>query len=295
MEIGLRIPGAGPNSSPENIVTVAQWAEELGYHSVWISDHVVLPEPEQVKSTYPYDPENQWRLPADTDWVDPLLVLTWAAAAAPSVKVGTSVMVAPLRNPVLLAKQLASLDFLTEGRVILGIGVGWMEEEFDLIGVPFDKRGARTAEMVEVMRAFWTGETVDFQGEFYQVSHCKMYPRPVQQTIPIVWGGHSDFALKRVASLGDGWHPTQSTMQDLAAGLDRLQDFCQAYGRDMSSLTIIARPGQVYPLNAETHAQHIQLGIDQVVVDPPLAGPTLEACRAEMERVAGVCGLRARA
>ena len=294
MKIGLRIPGAGPNTSPENIVTVAGWAEELGYHSVWISDHVVLPEPEQVKSVYPYDPENQWRLPADTDWLDPLLVLAWAGAVAPSVRLGMSVMVVPLRNPVLLAKQLASLDFLTGGRVILGAGVGWMKEEFDLIGVPFKRRGARTAEMVELMRAFWSGDTVDFQGEFYQVENCKMQPGPVQQTIPIVWGGHSDFALKRVAKLGDGWHPTQTTMPELAAGMDRLRSFCQTYGRDPASVTIIARPGKVYPLNAETYAEHQKLGIDQIVIDPPLDDPTLKACRTEMERVAGVCGLQAR-
>jgi len=292
MEVGLRIPGAGPNTTPENIVTVARWAEELGYHSAWISDHVALPEPEQVKSKYPYDSENQWRLPAETDWLDPFMVLAWAGAVAPSIKLGTSVMVLPLRNPVLLAKQLASLDFLTGGRVILGAGVGWMKEEFDIIGEPFKRRGARTAEMVELMRQLWTGEMVDYQGEFYQVSNCKMHPPAVQDSIPVVWGGHSDYALKRVARLGDGWHPTQTPMAQLADGIERLHRFCEEYGCDPASLTIIARPGPVYPINAETHARHQELGVDQVVVDPPLND--LGDCRAEMERIAKVCNLQPR-
>ena len=195
---------------------------------------------------------------------------------------------------MLLAKQLASLDFLTGGRVILGAGVGWMKEEFDLIGASFRRRGARTDEMVKVMRALWTGETVNFQGEFYQLENSKMHPRPDQGTIPIVWGGHSDFALERVARLGDGWHPTQSTLPELAAGMDRLRHFCERYGRDPASLTVIARPGKVYALTAETQAEHQRLGIDQVIVDPPLDDPSLGPCRAEMERVAKVCDLQAR-
>ncbi|MCQ3978969.1 MAG: LLM class F420-dependent oxidoreductase, partial [Anaerolineae bacterium] len=206
MQIGIRLPSAGAKVSPENLVTAARWAEALGYHSVWVSDHVALPE--KVDSFYPYDPQGRWPYPANTPWLDPLLALAWAAAVAPSVKLGTSVMVVPLRQPILLAKQLSSLDFLSGGRVILGVGAGWMEEEFDLIGVPFERRGPRTAEMIALVRAFWRGEPVNFQGEFYEAADCQMAPRPVQPTIPVVWGGHTDAALKRVARVGDGWHPT---------------------------------------------------------------------------------------
>ena len=292
MEIGVRLPGAGAKVSPENIVTAARWAEELGYHSVWVSDHVALPE--KVDSFYPYDLQGRWPYPADTNWLDPLLALAWASGVAPSVKLGTSVIIVPLRNPTLLAKQLSSLDYLSRGRVILGVGAGWMEEEFDLIDVPFDRRGPRTAEMIALMRAFWTGETIDFQGEFYQVSGCKMYPRPVQPTIPIVWGGHSDAALKRVARIGDGWHPTQITLEQLTEGVGRLRRFCEEYGRDPASLLVIARPGKVYPINAETQTQHQELGVQHVVIDPPLDGPDLSNFRVEMERVAELCGLQPR-
>jgi probable F420-dependent oxidoreductase len=292
MEIGVRLPGAGAKVSPQNIAIIARWAEELGYHSVWVSDHVVLPE--KVDSFYPYDPQGRWPYPADTNWLDPLLALAWAATVAPSVKLGTSVMIVPLRQPILLAKQLSSLDFLSGGRVILGVGAGWMEEEFDLIGAPFDRRGPRTAEMIALMRAFWTGEMVDFQGEFYQVAGCQMVPRPVQPTIPIVWGGHSDAALKRVARIGDGWHPTQITLEQLSEGVSKLRRFCEEAGRDPAAVLVIARPGRVYPLNAETQARHQALGIQHVVIDPPLDGPDLSDFRAEMERVAALCELRPR-
>lgn len=293
MEIGIRLPSAGAKVTPENMVSVARWAEELGFHSLWVSDHVVLPE--KVGSPYPYDWENhRWPNPANTPWLDPLLALGWAGAVAPSLKLGTSVMVVPLRHPMLLAKQLASLDFLSGGRVILGAGAGWMEEEFDLIGVPFARRGSRTVEMVELMRAFWRGEMVNFQGEFYQAANCQMYPRPVQATIPVVWGGHSEAALKRVAQVGDGWHPTLITMEQLTTGVQKLRQFCAEVGRDPASVLVIARPGKMYPLNAETHAQHQELGIRHVVVDPPLTGEGLEDFRAEMERVAQVCDLSAR-
>ncbi|MCL4300304.1 MAG: TIGR03619 family F420-dependent LLM class oxidoreductase [Anaerolineae bacterium] len=292
MEIGVRLPGAGAKVSPENIVTAARWAEELGYHSVWVSDHVVLPE--KVASFYPYDPQGRWPYPADTPWLDPLLALAWAAAAAPSVKLGTSVMIVPLRHPILLAKQLSSLDFLSGGRVILGVGAGWMEEEFDLIGVPFDRRGPRTAEMINLMRAFWSGESVDFQGDFYHVTGCQMYPRPVQPAIPIVWGGHSDAALRRVARVGDGWHPTQISLEQLAEGVGKLRRFCQEAGRDPASVLVIARSGRVYPINAETQARHQELGVQHVVIDPPLDGPDLSNFRAEMERVADLCRLEPR-
>lgn len=292
MEIGIRLPGAGAKVSPANIVTAARWAEELGYHSVWVSDHVVLPE--KVDSFYPYDAQGRWPYPATTPWVDPLLALAWAAAVAPSVKLGTSVMIVPLRHPILLAKQLSSLDFLAGGRVILGVGAGWMEEEFDLIGVPFERRGARTAEMIGLMQAFWRGETVNFRGEFYQVSDSQMHPRPVQPTIPIVWGGHSDAALKRVAQVGDGWHPTQITLDQLVEGVAKLHRFCEEVGRDPASVLVIARPGKVYPINAETQARHQELGVQHVVIDPPLDGPDLSVFREEMERVAELCSLQPR-
>jgi probable F420-dependent oxidoreductase len=291
MEIGVRLPIEGAKVSPENIISVARRAEELGYHSVWVPDHVVLPA--KVDSFYPYD-NNRWPYPADAKILNPLLALAWAAAIAPSVKLGTSVLIEPLRNPVLLAKQVSTLDFLSGGRVILGLGVGWMKEEFDVIGQSFSNRGKRADEMTALMRALWTGETVDFQGEFYQVSGCKMHPPAIQPAIPVVWGGYSEAALKRVARVGDGWAPTKSTFDKLAEGIGKIRGYCRAYGRDPDNVFVIARPGPVYQINPEILARYRELDIRHVVVDPPLHGPDLSACYEEMERVAEVGGLQRR-
>lgn len=292
MKIGIRVPAAGPRATTEHIVTAARWAEELGFHSIWVSDHVVLPE--RVSSAYPYDPAGRWPYAADTPWLDPLLALGFAAGVAPSVALGTSVLVAPLRHPVLLAKQVSTLDFLSGGRVILGLGAGWMEEEFDILGAPFARRGPRAVEMVALMRALWTGDSVDFAGEHYQVQGCRMHPRPVQARIPVVWGGHSEAALRRVVTSGDGWHPTQIDLDRLAEGVARLRALCAEHGRDFATVSVIARPGGVYIMDERAHARHLELGIDHVVIDPPLDGPDLSRFRAELERVAALCGLASR-
>ena len=295
MKLGVIIPAAGPKTSVENIVATAALATELGYHSLWLTDHVVLAE--QVDAVYPYRSHGRWDYPPDTPWLDPLLSLAWAGAAAPALKLGTSVLVLPIRNPVLLAKQIASLDYLSGGRVILGVGAGWMEEEFDVIGEPFATRGARAAEMVELMRRYWSGESVEFQGRHYAATvPARMHPRPVQARVPVVWGGHSDAALRRVARLGDGWHPTQIPLCALERGIARLHRYCDQAGRDPQTLSIIARPGDVYEINDETHARHLELGVDHLIVDTPIkdADPDLSLLRAQMERVASVCGASAR-
>ena len=294
MEVGVIVPNAGPKASPENIVAVARLADELGYHSIWLTDHVVLPE--RVDAHYPYRSHGRWDYPADTKWLDPLLSLCWAAAACPGLKIGTSILVAPLRHPVLLAKQLSTLDFLTGGRLVLGIGVGWMEEEFEAIGQSYTGRGRRTEEMIDLMRRFWTGRTVAFEGKSYRVPPSRMHPRPAQERIPIVWGGHSEHALRRVARVGDGWHPTQISLTALEVGLDSLRGHCEQTGREFESLTIVARPGDTYDVTPETHARHVELGVHHLIVDTPIkeVDRDLSILRAKMERVAEICGLRSR-
>ena len=266
--------------------------QELGYRSLWLTDHVVLPE--KVDAFYPYRSHGRWDYAPETNWLDPLLSLAWAGAAAPGLKLGTSVLVLPIRNPVLLAKQIASLDYLSGGRVMLGVGVGWMEEEFEIIGERFEDRGSRAAEMVELMRRYWSGESVVFEGKHYRTATAaRMYPRPAQGTIPIVWGGHTDAALRRVARLGDGWHPTQISLDQLATGLQTLRAYCERFGRDPGSLSVIARPGDNYEINDRTHARHVELGVDHLIVDTPIkeVDPDLALLRAQMERVAKICGL----
>ena len=292
MKIGVILPNAGPKATPENVVTVARWAEELGYHSAWLTDHVILPN--HVDSRYPYRPTGRWDYPSDTRWLDPFLTLGWAGQVAPSLQLGTSVCVAPLRHPVLLAKQVSTLDFLSGGRVILGIGAGWMREEFELVGTSYENRGKRVLEMVDLMRALWTGEAVNFEGRYYRVNDARMYPLPPHGRIPIVWGGHSDAAIKRVATIGDGWHPTQVPLEDLRLGIRRLKEYCEQAGRPLDSVEIIARPGNTYPLTEETHAAHVAMGVTHFVADTPIKDPSMTGLREEMERVARICGVRRR-
>ena len=290
MNVGVALPSRGPQASPENLATVARWAEELGYDSVWVSDRAILPE--QVDSWYPYEADHRWQYPADIPWMDPLLALGWAAAATSRVKLGTAVLVAPLRHPVLLAKQVATLDYLSGGRIILGLGVGWMKEEFDLVEAAFTQRGKRAAEMVALMRALWGGETVDFEGDFFQVRGCQMHPAPAQSSIPIVWGGHSEAALRRVAQVGDGWLPLLLSFDDLTSRLKKLTDFCREYDRDPSSLRVIVAPEDAHPVSAETLERYQTLGIRHLLIRPPWSGTDLTDCRHEMERTADICGLQ---
>jgi probable F420-dependent oxidoreductase len=210
--------------------------------------------------------------------------------------VGTSILVVPLRNPLLLAKQLATMDFLTGGRVILGAGAGWMKEEFDLIGQSYTNRGKRLLEMVQLMRRCWSGEVVDFRGEFYQVSGFQMYPPPVKRDIPVIWGGHSDAAIRRCARTGDGWHPTQITIEQLRDGIAKLREYCKEYDRDPTRVPIVARPGNTYVVDDDAHAHHLELGVTHLVADTPIKqeDPDLKILRGEMERIARVCGLQAR-
>jgi probable F420-dependent oxidoreductase len=292
MEVGVVLPSAGPKCSPDNVATVARWAEAMGYHSVWVTDHVILPE--QVDSRYPYRSHGRWDYPPETPWLDPLLALCWAAQAAPSLTVGTSVYVAPLRHPTLLAKQVSTLDALTGGRVMLGIGAGWMREEFDLMDVSYANRGKRLEEMVELMRTLWTGETVEFEGRYYHVERAQMHPAPGSRRIPIVWGGHSDVSIRRAATLGEGWHPTQIPLEELRAGVRRLREACRDAGRSPESLLVVARPGNTYPLTEEVHAAHLEIGVTHYVADTPIKDRSMEGLREEMERVARICGLRRR-
>jgi probable F420-dependent oxidoreductase len=294
MHVGIIIPNAGPKCSPGNLVRVAQWAEALGYGSLWVTDHVALPH--DCQSLYPYRSHGRWDYPPDTPWLDPLLSLAWAGAQAPSVLLGTSVLVAPLRHPVLLAKQVATLDYLSGGRAILGLGAGWMAEEFTTMNVNFADRGRRLVEQIAVMRACWSGETVQVAGQHYQAQDFQMYPRPAQGQIPIILGGHSRTAIQRVAQIADGWHPTQISLDALDAGIAQVRSAFAAAGRDPATALIVARPGNTYPITPESHARHLELGVTHLVADTPIpdADPELQQLRERMEAVAAICGLQPR-
>ena len=240
MEFGCHLPMFGPVATRETLLGFARRMEALGYDSLWASDHVVIPH--TIRSRYPYNETGQFPLPPDTAFLEPLTALTMVAAVTERVRLGTTVLVLPHRHPVLTAKMLATLDHLAGGRVILGAGVGWMREEVELLGAPFDRRGAWTDEAIRIMRACWTGKAA-YRGEFFSFDDISVVPRPVRGTIPIWIGGHTGPALRRVVALGDGWHAAFPSVAGLEAGLARLREECARQGRRFEDLAITLRAG----------------------------------------------------
>ena len=207
MYFGFSLPGRGPLARPDSLVKLARKADELRYASVFVTDHVVIPT--SYKSTYPYSPTGRTAGDWSQGYLEPLALMSFLAGATSRVKLGTSVLVIPYRNPVVTAKMLATLDVMSGGRVILGVGVGWLREEFEALQAPpFEERGRVTDEYLRLMRECWTREPVAFDGSHYRMAQVSALPKPVQRGgIPIWTGGHTDAALRRTGELADGWHP----------------------------------------------------------------------------------------
>jgi probable F420-dependent oxidoreductase len=237
MRIGVHVPIFGPLANADNILAVARRAEALGFDSVWSSDHVVMPA--RVESRYPYSPTGQFLVPTDATWFDPLIPLAAIASVTTRVRLGTSCVIVPYRNPLVLAKMVSSLDCLCHGRLIFGCGAGWMKEEFDALGVPFKERGARTDESLDIMRLLWREGTGSFQGRFYQFADMHLNPKPIQRPGPPVWiGGSSDAALRRVLRRGDGWHPSRITPEDFRARLAVLREMAAREEKDLGRIAL---------------------------------------------------------
>ena len=202
MQLGIHLPHAGEQARPELIRRAAIRAEELGLDDVWVSEHIIVP-----RATFPRSPL----------FYDPVLSLTWAAAVTKRVRLGTSVLVLPMRHPLPLAKELATLQNFSEGRLILGVGVGWLEAEFAALGAPFRERGRRMDEGIAMMRAVWTQDPVTFRGKYIpaEITEMTMSPRPVRP-IPIWFGARSEAAFRRMLRIGDGWHGSQLTPDQAA-------------------------------------------------------------------------------
>lgn len=235
---------SGPTASPESIRILALQAEAVGFDSVWFADHIVIPR--QIRSIYPYAADGASPFDPDHPFYEPLSVLNFLAGCTRRIRLGTHVLIIPYRNPVFTAKILATLDVLSGGRLILGVGVGWMEEEFQVLGVStYAERGAVTNEYLRLFKELWTQERPQFQGKYYQVSDVGFQPKPVQKPHPPIWiGGHSAPALRRAATLGDGWMPIGLRPQpllepaELERKISRLRALTRQAGRPEDVLTI---------------------------------------------------------
>ncbi len=220
---------------------ICQRAEAAGFESIWGGEHVVLPD--AIGSRYPYTADGKIPAEPDTPIPDPLIWLAFAAAAAPTLRLGTCILIVPQRNPLVLAKELATLDRLSGGRVELGLGVGWLKEEFEALGVSWERRGARNDEYVAAMRALWAGPHAEFHGEFVDFAPVTCSPRPVQTSIPILVGGDTDAAIQRAVRIADGYFPGEGDAERLGRLIDRLRGAADRADRDPDSIEINAMFG----------------------------------------------------
>ena len=258
MKYGLIMPGRGILATPENLGLIARKAEELGYDALLAGDHIVVPR--KIASHYPYTERGEFpgalssiQDAATSDippgeYLEQLTVLSFLAGQTRTVKLVTSVLIVPHRNPVVAAKALATLDVLSQGRLVVGVGVGWMREEFEALGLPhFEQRGALTDEYIRAFKELWTSDNPNFEGKYCRFSNISFQPKPVQKPHPPIWvGGESRPALRRTAELGDGWLPLGSnstypmgTPEQITAGLEQLSSYARRFGRDPSEIEVI--------------------------------------------------------
>ncbi len=235
MKIGIIFVNVGPKSG-EAMIETAQLAEQAGIESVWTGEHVIIPL--DYESKYPYSDDG--RMPADPEnpLVDPLIALSAIAGATSTIRLGTGVNILPQSNPLLLAKQVAGLDFVSNGRLDLGLGIGWLKEEFDAMGVPYERRGARFDDYVQAMRKVWSGDPVEHQSDFISWSNFKSFPLPVQDPLPIHMGGDKGKIFERTAKYGNGWFTPRLSLEEVQTGMASIAEECGKIGRDPAEIEI---------------------------------------------------------
>ena len=251
------------STEPGFIKDAVQLAEAKGVHGIWVPEHVLFfPD---YASTYPYS--DSGRMPGDPEGLlDPFTALTFIAAHTQRVRLGTGICLVPQRQPVYTAKMVADVDYLSGGRVDFGVGIGWLKEEFQNLGMDFASRGARTEEYLLAMKALWSEGISEFKGQTLNLEPCHFNPKPVQRPHPpIIFGGESDAAMRRVARLGDGWYGYDLTPEDLGRRLNSLDAGLASTGRDRSQIQVIVGPNR-HPVTEQTLYEYSAVGADQVVV-----------------------------
>ncbi len=281
MQFGVHLLGLGRRAVVEDFITAAKAAEELGYHSVWINDHVVIPS--QFSSQYPYSPDGRPSFTPDDSFYDPFVLLAAVAAQTKTIKLGTSVVVIPHRPPILTAKAVATLDVISRGRFIFGLGVGWFAEELALLGITPKDRAKISRSYLDTMKSLWTETRPHLQNAQGQSVEVGFAPKPVQKPYPPLWfGGESRPALKRVVQQGDGWFPAFISPEEFGKKAEELKQLCAEQGRDFSSLTIcVFSPNRAHAtLDAiRTYRQH-----GASIMLAPLGNPNLDEFIAQMKK-----------
>jgi probable F420-dependent oxidoreductase len=262
MRYGLHALGIGSGAQRAIIDAVAAGAEERAFATLWCGEHVVMVD--TPASRYPYAADGRIPVPADADWLDPLVCLSFAGAATDRIGLATGVLLLPEHNAVLLAKQAASVDRLTGGRLSLGVGVGWSAEEFAALGVPFDNRGRRMDDAITALRTLWRDDVATLQTDTISFERVRLYPKPHgDRAIPLIIGGNSDAALRRAVRTGDGWYGFNLTTPAAEERIGALHELCRRHGRDRAELTVAVAPAGDEP---DRWARLEALGVDEAVV-----------------------------
>jgi probable F420-dependent oxidoreductase len=263
MKIGLFAPLGNPYATPEFVTAMATGAEERGFHSVWVAEHVVLFD--DYASKYPYAADGKIPAGGESGILEPFTALAFMAAVTSRIRLGTGICLVPQRNPVYTAKEVTGVDWLSNGRLDFGIGVGWLKEEFDACNVDFARRGDRTREYIEVMKRLWQDPVSEHHGEFYDMPALRQYPKPVQQPHPPIHiGGESDAALRRVADFGQGWYGFNRLPDEVPEALGRLDKFLADAGRTRDEIEISICP-YLKGSGTDLVKQYEDAGVDQVI------------------------------
>ncbi len=266
MKIGFFAIGLANLARPELLATAARTAERVGFDTLWTGEHIVFFD--DIKSKYPYARSNTAPpVPGDTAILNPFIALAYAAAMTSRIRLATGVCLVPEYNPVLLAKLAASLDVVSGGRFVFGTGLGWLEEEFQALGIPWERRGARGTEGILAMRRLWEDDTSTYQGEFVSFVRARSYPKPPRnRRIPVIVGGQTEAALKRAAALGDGWCGFNLTPEETKAKIKRLDELLAARGRSRDGFEIFMAPVTTAgPASIEAYRE---AGVDELYLMP---------------------------
>ncbi len=303
MRIGFFLPQLGPIASPEALVKAAQRAEALGYDSLWVTERLLYP----INPQTPYPATADGSLPEVFKYnLDPVETLTFVAAHTKRIALGTSVLDMPYYNPVMLARRLTTLDVLSGGRLRVGLGQGWSKDEYEAVGATFRGRGARADEFLQVLKAVWTTDPVEFHGRFFRIPKSIIQPKPVQKPHPPIFlAAYTPTALKRVARMADGWHPVEIPLDGMAQMIESLKGMAEAEGRDPATLQVVVRANVkvteqpleerwIFSGTLDQIREDINgcgnLGVHEICFDPTFSpdGQSLDRFLARMEQIRGL-------
>lgn len=265
MKMGLICVGCGAGITPSAIRTLATTAERLGFSTLYAVEHVVFTDDYEHK--YPYSQAGELPGPTHMNLYDPFIALTYAAAVTTRVRLATGISLIPMHNPVILAKEIASLDQLSEGRFMLGAGIGWMEEEFRAAGVPFAERAKRTDEYIEAMKRLWGDDSASYSGQFVKFENIRCNPKPVKRAaLPITFGGETTAAMRRVARSGTGWFGYMNSPEQAEEKIGKLHKILGEHGRKPGEVELIITPSDPKYAARDSLKRYRDAGTNEIVI-----------------------------